>query len=95
MAEFSLDGRLLANRASAKLLPLKRSISNTRLIAETAARAAQEFQIGRYDVFGAAAAPFGGLPKRQGVFCSFLVAAAYAKARLNIANKLPRGTPPR
>jgi hypothetical protein len=65
VAEFSLDGRLLARRTSAKLLRLKPSVTNARAIAEAAASAAQEFQVGRYDRFGAVASVFGGLPDRQ------------------------------
>lgn len=90
--------RILARRTVARapcrrqLLRLKRSVSSLMLTPSPKPRPtlAQEFQIGRYDVLGAAASVFGGLPDRQGVFCSFIVAAAYAKAGLNIANKPPR-----
>ena len=90
VTEFSLDRKLLANFKNARILRLKPSVPRAAEIAKIAAKAALNYQTGKYDKIAAVASVFGGAKATSGLFCSYVVAAAYQFAGLNIT---PKGKP--
>ncbi|SOC91758.1 Permuted papain-like amidase enzyme, YaeF/YiiX, C92 family [Rhizobium sp. AN5] len=85
VAEFSLDRKNLAQKRSARILRLKSSVPRASEIAKAAAEIAVQYQAKRYDKIAAVASIFGGAKATTGIFCSYLVSAAYLAAGLNIA----------
>jgi hypothetical protein len=97
VAEFSLERLNLAKRSNARILRLKPSVPNGAAIATAAARAALRYQTGEYDKIAAIASCCGGLKFTSGIFCSYLVSAAYCAAGLNLTSesaKTPSRTRP-
>ena len=96
VAEVSLERKHLATLSNARILRLDPSFPDAKKIAETAAKAALEYQTGSYDKIAAVASVFKGAKTNSGLFCSYLVSAAYLKAGLNITSegKLPKTTTP-
>jgi hypothetical protein len=60
-------------------------------LADAAAEAALRYQTGLYDKIAAVASVFGGAKASSGLFCSYIVSAAYQFAGQNIT---PNGNPP-
>ena len=96
VCNFSLERFLITSAHNARILRLKCLFDPEARIAASAAGAAAEYETGRYDKIAAVASVFGGAKFGSGLFCSYVVSAAYASAGLNIvrAGKAPAATTP-
>lgn len=97
VAEFSLNRLNVSRRESVRILRLKPTVPNSETFAYEAANAALRFQTRKYDKIAAVASIAGGARVSSGIFCSYLVASAYAVAKLNITKtkKSPAATTPK
>lgn len=98
VSEFSLDRFGLMHRGAVRFLRLKNSIKRSGEIARSAALHAYRYCTQDYSTIAAAASVIPGwnvTPKSR-AFCSYLVAAAYDVAGLNLTveRKLPQKTTP-
>lgn len=90
VCEFSLDRMGVKSKANVRVLRLRSDVPNREHIATTAAREALRYSTREYGTIAAIASVVPGWGYEPGAraFCSYLVAAAYESAGLNITKNI-------
>jgi hypothetical protein len=95
VCSFSIERFLVNSPDHARILRLKSEFDPDSKFSTGAAAEASRYETGRYDKMAAIASVFGGAKFDSGLFCSYIVSAAYVSAGQNIAGgRAPRAATP-